>query len=326
MNSCIVLLFHSIDERNPASLRNLGNIRPAIFEKFLNTVKREFDIVTLKEVADYISGNVRGNERILALTFDDGAKSYATNAVPLMSGLGIHSACFLITGCIGGRALYWRYLYNYCVSKGYGRRLSVILESEYNEPVRENEVISFTRARYDSNKTDRIVNRILRDIISEEEYRESEGELFLSYDDIESLKQNQMVTFGVHTRSHPVMNYLSDDEIGDELSSTIAFFNEHIGKDVPIFSIPFGRLYSDYDERTITAALRLSFKYIFSAYGGSNERGQPLHNIRRITVDEKILEQGVDSFVRELVQADVREEYVLREKRLKNALSGLNIV
>lgn len=326
MNSCIVLLFHSIDDRNPASLRNLGNIRPAIFEKFLNTVKREFDIVTLKEVMDYISGNVRGNERILALTFDDGAKSYATNAVPLMSGLGIPSACFLITGCIGGRALYWRYLYNYCVSKGYGRRLSVILESEYNEPVRENEIIRYTRAIYDTKKTARVVNRILRDIISEEEYRESQGELFLSIDDIEMLKPIPLVELGIHTHSHPVMMNLSDDEIGDELSSSLDFFDKHVNNDIPMFSIPFGRLYSDYDERTITAALRLSFKYIFSAYGGSNERGQPLHNIRRITVDEKILEQGVDSFVRELVRADVREEYVLREKRLKNALSGLNIV
>lgn len=320
MNKSIVLLFHSIDDRNLDSFQNLGNIHLELFRKFLSVLRKEYDIVSLEDVVSSVSGTGKKGERLLALTFDDGTKSYATSAVPIMESLQIPSTCFLITDCIGDRAIYWRYLFNVCMHRNRGSELAGLVNKEYGSSIQEKEVIGYTRSNFNVLKNRNIIRGIFRSIISEEEYRAQEGNLFLSFDDIEMLKHNPLVTFGIHTRTHPVMMKLSDDEIKDEISGSLYFYRKHIHESIPMFSIPFGRLYQDYDERTIKTAQQLSIEHIFSAYGGINTKEQPLYNIRRISVHSGMLEQGIHSSVNQLEAESLAEEYCEGEKRLAHAL------
>jgi peptidoglycan/xylan/chitin deacetylase (PgdA/CDA1 family) len=319
--SSVILLFHSVEERDLPSLRGLGNIRPAVFEKLCRTLKREFDVVsleTLTEAASGGSGLSRGG--YLAVTFDDGGKSYASYAAPAACSLGVPTTCFLVTGCIGGGALYWRYLYNYCINSGHGSELAGIISAEYGTALRPEEVISFTRRNYDREKTGTVMEGILKRLVTAEEYREKEGELFLSLDDIDRLRADSLVGFGVHTQSHPVMKALDYEDIRQEISGSISFYREKIEDSVPLFSVPFGRLGRDYDERTVLAALELGIPAVFSAYGGRNEEGRPPYNLRRIPVTGARLEGGVGAFVRSLREGDVAPEYLAEEESLRDAV------
>jgi peptidoglycan/xylan/chitin deacetylase (PgdA/CDA1 family) len=318
--SYVVLLFHSVDARSRLSLKDMGNIRPEIFRDLCVALKREFDIVDLRKLVDLISRGDGTQGRFLSVTCDDGPKSYASNAVPTLESLGMPSTCFLITDFIGDKAIYWRYLYTYCLNAGSGKALAALVSAEYGVPIKEEDVFSFTRSNYRREKTGRIMEGISRHIIAEEEYREKETELFLSCDDIGRLKANPFVTFGIHTRTHPVMKGLGDEELRDEISGSAAFYRERIEDSPPMFSVPFGRLFRDYDERTVLSALGLSIDVVLSAYGGRNEKGQPLYNIRRIPVNEGLLEHGAEKFVRSLLDAEVGPEYLEAEKRLRDAV------
>ena len=88
MKNYPVLLFHSTDDRDLLSLKDLGNIRPELFEKLIVRLKKEFDIIGLDELVRCISGDARPKDRLLAITFDDGPKSYITQAVPVMEVYG----------------------------------------------------------------------------------------------------------------------------------------------------------------------------------------------------------------------------------------------
>lgn len=322
MNEYTVLLFHSIDERDLLSIKDLGNIRPELFRKVLVALKKEFDIVGLKELVECISGKSEKQGRLLSLTFDDGPKSYASNAVPIMGPLGIPSACFLITDCLGDKAIYWRYLYNYCIHRGLGKELAGLIKAGYDAPVQEVEIVSFTRKNFSPKKNRRIIEGITSRLVSEEEYRETEKGLFLSYSDIDVLKRDPLVSLGIHTRTHPVMSGLSDEEIAAEISGSLDFYKRWVKDDAPMFSVPFGRLYKDYDERTVITAQGLSVEVIFSAYGGRNNKGQPLYNIRRIPVSEGVLERGLASFVDLIKDYDVPTEYIEKEKKLSGYIVG----
>lgn len=322
MNKYTVLLFHSIESRDLLSLKGLGNIRPEIFRDLLAAVQERFEVVSLRDVTASASENSKGQKPLLAITFDDGPKSYLTEALPVMESMRIPSACFLITDCIGDKSTYWRYLYNYCVNSGMGRELAGIINAAYQVLLTEHEIISFTRKNYDRAKNHRIVRNIFRSLVSEDEYRTSEQPLFLTDDDIRLLRQNPLVTFGIHTRTHPVMQGLTDEEIFEELSGSIAFYHKRIGAGLPMLSIPFGRLYTDYDERTIQIARRLSVEYIFSAYGGINEQDQPPFNVRRIPVNEELLSKGIDRFLSSLETMDIPAEYNEKEERLSSALAS----
>lgn len=318
--SYVVLLFHSTDARDRLSLRGLGNISPETFGELCVAIKQEFDVVSLRRFTELISAREAKQGRFLAVTFDDGPKSFALNAVHVLESLRMPSACFLITDCVGDKALYWRYLYNYCINAGFGRGLAALVSSEYNVPVKEQDMVSFTRSNFSSDKNRRIIKGILGHLIAEEKYRENECELFLSSDDLLRLKDNPLITFGIHTCTHPVMKGLGNEELRNEISGSMDFYTENIENASPMFSVPFGRLSRDYDERTVLSALDLSVSAIFSAYGGINEKGQPLYNIRRIPVHEGLLEQGVDKFVRALCKMEVGPEYREAEKRLREAV------
>lgn len=309
-------MFHSIDNRDFLSLRDLGNIRPALFEKLIAGLRKEFDIVGLDEILKYISGDLKSKDRLLALTFDDGPKSYATQALPVMESYGLPSACFLITDCIGDRAIYWRYLYNFCINKGFSRALAGFINEEYKTNITAEEIIAFSRDHYDKTKNRRIIEKLLDSVVPEEEYRRTENDLFMSLEDIGRLKKNPLVSFGIHTRTHPALACLSDEEIRDEITGSLDFYRSRIGDSIPMLSIPFGRLFRDYDERVIAIAGALSINVILSAYGGGNTKGQPLYNIRRISVHEGELEGGIDPFVKTLREPVLPFEYAENEKRL----------
>jgi hypothetical protein len=91
-----------------------------------------------------------------------------------------------------------------------------------------------------------------------------------------------------------------------------------------MFSIPFGRLYRDFDERTVRIARSLSIEYIFSAYGGLNISGQPAYYLRRLPVYADQLSEGVDRIIHMLNEPYVAPEYREGEKMLYAALKEYN--
>lgn len=320
MRNFPVLLFHSTDDRDLLSFKGLGNIRSELFERLIVMLKKEFDIVALEELVRHISGDLRSKDRLLALTFDDGPKSYATQAVPVMESYGLPSTCFLITDCIGDQ-IYWRYLYNYCINKGLAQQLAGLINHEYMAGISAEEIVSYSRSHYKSAMNCRIINRLLDSVVPAEEYREMEKDLFISLEDIARLKKNPLVCFGIHTRSHPVLKCLTDEEIYDEIAGSLDFYGSKIKDDAPMFSVPFGRLFRDYDERAIAIAKTLSVNIVLSAYGGGNALGQPLYNIRRVPVNEGKLEGGIGLFIDSLLEPAVAAEYAEKEKLLSELLS-----
>ncbi|MFZ2197344.1 MAG: polysaccharide deacetylase family protein [Thermodesulfovibrionales bacterium] len=322
MNNYPVLLFHSTDDRDLLSLRGLGNIRPELFEKLIVRLTKEFDIIGLDELVRCISGSAKQKDSLLAITFDDGPKSYITQALPAMEVHDVPSTCFLITDCVDDKALYWRYLYNFCINKGYQQELADYINYEYKANITTSEIIGFSRNHYDPSKSLCIIEKILDNVVSEEVYRKQDKDLFLSMEDIGKLKQNPLVSFGIHTRSHPVMKGLSDAEIHSEIAGSLEFYRSRIGDYAPMFSIPFGRLFMDYDERAIAIAQTLSINVVLSAYGGGNAAGQPLYNIRRISVHEGKLREGFDTFIKTLREPALPVEFMEKEKELSRRLSG----
>jgi peptidoglycan/xylan/chitin deacetylase (PgdA/CDA1 family) len=322
MNKYVVLLFHSVDDRDLLSFKNLGNIHPDVFERMLRSLKRDYDIVGLDYLVGCLSGKEKGSGRLLAITFDDGPKSYVSRAVPLMEAMGIPSTCFLITDCIGDRVIYWRYLYNFCIQSGIEDELGALISTVYGVPLPKEKIISFSRSNFTRVNNERVVKGIVTRLVAEERYREKERGLFLSEEDLALLKENPLVSFGIHTRTHPVLRHLSRGEIADELSGSTDFYRGMIEDGVPMFSIPFGRLYKDYDERTIFSARDLSIKVILSAYGGCNLPGQPLYNIRRIPVREEMWEGGAGAFTDTIGRLCEAEEYAGAEKKLYRAIDG----
>jgi peptidoglycan/xylan/chitin deacetylase (PgdA/CDA1 family) len=71
---------------------------------------------------------------------------------------------------------------------------------------------------------------------------------------------------GSHTRSHPHLPELSDDELDDELTGSRARFEDELGRPCRFLAYPYG----EHDERVRAAAERAGYEAAFALWPGAD--------------------------------------------------------
>lgn len=92
--------------------------------------------------------------------------------------------------------------------------------------------------------------------------------------------QGMGFTFHSHTRLHPDLTTLSDDELATELDLSRVELEELLGAKVSCLAYPYGR----YDERVLNAARAAGYQKAFSTQPGFNRRDVDHFRIRRLEV------------------------------------------
>ncbi|MCX6743084.1 MAG: polysaccharide deacetylase family protein, partial [Candidatus Parcubacteria bacterium] len=99
-----ILNFHHIDKA-PANLSNFDKgfyIEPAKFEDILNRlIAADYRPVFTSEIVKYLGDKKLPQEKIMAITFDDGNEDFYTQAWPILQKLKIKSNVYIMTGVKG---------------------------------------------------------------------------------------------------------------------------------------------------------------------------------------------------------------------------------
>jgi peptidoglycan/xylan/chitin deacetylase (PgdA/CDA1 family) len=93
----VVLLYHSVGSKVPWAVP-IEN-----FRRQLQLVKSRFRVVTLAEMQRLAPQSPSSKrERLLSITFDDGALDNYTHAFPALEDAGLKATFFVVSGCMGG--------------------------------------------------------------------------------------------------------------------------------------------------------------------------------------------------------------------------------
>jgi peptidoglycan/xylan/chitin deacetylase (PgdA/CDA1 family) len=281
-HSLRVLTYHRIAEpaqlpdRSPAAM-----VMPEEFDLHMRFIKEQYCAVSMKQVLDGIQAGKTLPDRSVLITFDDATRDFAENALPILQRYQLPVTLFVPTAYPGHleRAFWWDRLYS-ALQPG---RSAVAVQTPAG-PLPLGTVSQRKKAF-----------RVLRSYVKslphhqamawiDQFCRESglpglQGDV-LSWDELRQVVR-EGVSLGAHTRTHPLMSQVSEEEAKEEIAGSFNDLKREIGDVLPIFAYPSG----GYTQAVTTILRREGVELAFTTDRGHNHLQATDHlRLKRINV------------------------------------------
>lgn len=230
-----ILLYHDCAEAESDYLADLEcTTSPATFRAHLDYLTKHHEIVPLDRLlaGDAPSGAV-------AITFDDGYASVYDHAFPVLKEKGAPATIYLISSVVGNEALVWINELNLLVRKG-GAAAARIVGKHFDVPegATAADIISICRLNYSTPKIQAVLSE-LRELCGMPAAEHAKtAKLYLTWEQIEEMR-SAGIEFGNHSRTHPNMERLTEEEQLAEIEGAQRDLEKHLPH-VHAFAHPFG--------------------------------------------------------------------------------------
>lgn len=233
----------------------------------------------------------------VAITFDDGYADNALEALPILEELGIPATFFVSTGTIGTTQEFWwdelerlilsgrtvpsRFtLHDSTLQRSWATATGLERQKCYREMV---DMITDV----DPGRRDGWLSQIRRWAGSGIDTTGSHRSM--TVDELRLLAANRLVTIGAHTVTHGRLAALTAPEQREEITTSKKQLESWLGREVTMFSYPFGRT-CDYSEETVALCREAGFAKAAANVPGQAHRWTdefriPRHLVRNWPVD-----------------------------------------
>lgn len=230
-----ILLYHDCSDEESDYVADLEcTTSLANFCRHMNYIVRHYRPVPLQEL---LSGDAPS--RAVAITFDDGYRSVYDNAFPILSAAQLPATVYLISSVVDNRALVWVNELNYLV-RGVGRPAVEVVERYF--PVKAEaspaDIVSTCRLNYDRGKIDMLLAELRKLASLPDAEHARKAQLYLTWSQIAEMAQGA-IDFGNHSRTHPNMERLTEEEQRAEIAAAQEELEQHLSR-VHAFAHPFG--------------------------------------------------------------------------------------
>ncbi len=288
-NSLTVVLYHGVAPREDSGLTpssadkaqaGIYNYRgkfitPGAFERQLAYFQSHYSILSLEDALTKIQ-NDSLPPNALVITFDDGYRNFYTHAYPELKARGIPATMYLATDFVCRSVPLWVDRLEYAIGKGEGTRSEKIaLDAETRSKfktlapaIREHDLRNVEQigwTKFEDFNDDRAVYQpLMREEIIE--------------------MQTHGISFGAHTKSHPILATQTADEQRDEIEGSRRDL-ELLGVQVsPVFAYPNGQR-DDWNTETETVLTAAGFTHGLTTLEGVNTRETHPQRLHRFTLD-----------------------------------------
>ena len=243
------------------------------FEETIRYFRKYFNVVPLSHIIDAIEDKRELEPPALAITFDDGRKSFVTHALPILQKHNISATVSIVTKTLEPSFAIWTDVVEQLVANLESVRLPKYLD--YVAPL-ETGTFSLKRAavirlkaylRYlPARRREAAVRELLRLNEVEEEQISNSG-LYLTRDDIPELLESG-IEICSHSHSHEVFSLLSKEEARSELITSKRILEEITGKKVDCFAFPSGTR-SDFRAQDVSLVREVGYRAALTTVRGA---------------------------------------------------------
>lgn len=207
-------------ENTPHTLRTLVELARA----------QGYIFVSIGELCERLKRG-QSEPKCIVITFDDGYRDVYENAYPFLRREGIPFTVYIATGYADRTCIPWWYLLE-----------TGIATSKLNSPG-DHHLSTADKFNHFAKQFD-LVSRSEQIALAERlfgaEFTAKTRELFLTWEQIQSLSQDPLVTLGAHTVSHPNLKELNTDTALAEMRESRRILSERLGRRIDHFAYPLG--------------------------------------------------------------------------------------
>ncbi len=262
-------------------------VSPRILESQLKIILRKYEPISIQDVPRRLLDPQ--SKPFVVFTMDDGYKDNLTEALPVFQKYNCPYTIFVATDFPDYQAILWWYELEDLLLKNSSITLSNGVT--YPSETKEDKERSFLRIRQEILKLN---PRSLKDGLNKlfESYNidwESKvRNLSLTWAEIDSLKNHNLVTIGAHTQHHFNLTQLdSEESVCDEVIAGYQRLKEKTGIATNVFAYPFGGP-NEAGPREFHALSSLSetFMLAVKAYGGPVRVSDDLFALPRLMLSD----------------------------------------
>jgi peptidoglycan/xylan/chitin deacetylase (PgdA/CDA1 family) len=276
-----VLTYHRIDEpeRSPELYPGLIGATPEEFDEQMRFLSSRYRPLSLEELLAIRRGEAALPPRAVMVTFDDGYRSVAEHAWPIMRRHGVPLTLFVPTAYPGdpGKAFWWDRLWS-----ALGREDAVVSTPLGDLPVRTpaERLSAYRRLRGHAKSLPHERAMAIVDDLCRGSGAEPRPRSVLGWDELRGLAA-EGVAIGSHSRTHPLLDKVTSAEAGAEIRDSLGDLERELGPTPRVFAYPGGGVNSGAASVLEEEGVELAFL----ASRGLNDLSRPEWlRLRRINV------------------------------------------
>ena len=290
-----VVNYHRIDDlyrKDFDSFKPNVSATPQDFERQMEYLAKWFNVVSLKDVVEWLDGHKELPPYAALITFDDGYLDNYTSAFPILRRYDFSALIFLTTGHIGTDAPFYWDMASYCFTHTRSDHLTfpdghVEHWSNQTELDQVSKTwIEFMKTLPQTEKQIYVQNLpVLLGVAIPAGFFKS---LMMDWDQVREMHQAGM-EFGAHTVHHPILTRISKAQVREEVVGSKSRIEEELKEPVLGFAYPNGQA-SDLNEGIEKIVAESGIRAAFTLLNGPSSQGEVKRNpyaIRRIFISHR---------------------------------------
>src|SRR3989338_5590621 len=253
----IAIHYHYIEDPNPHTM-GMNPCSVADFEQQIKFLSEHYRLTTIDEV--FNAARDKKEEKICALTFDDGYKDQYKNAVPILKKYNAQGTFFIITQTSAGILPYAHKVHialsrlspfevidawNIFLAEKYPGLAERFFIPKDRRLVPDRrlyaDVPSANIKEVFSAAGDDVRDAFLDSVFKQQHLNEKDlcQEMFMDTEEIRNLERDGFV-IGNHTHSHRALSYLTEAQARDDFQRARVWFTKILKSQPTLFSYPYG--------------------------------------------------------------------------------------
>ena len=300
----VILMYHRVNfESDFMGL----SVSPDFFELQIQYLLKNYEIISLESSLSILDSECI-HDQYIVITFDDGFRDNFTEVYPLLKKYNVPATIFVACDAIDNGYIDWHLLDHAVLSRSY-KELDLVKFGMGRIPVEteHEKQIALLALRRRLKQAEHSLRKDVIDFIVDSS-KESFGRIMLTWDEVNELVGDGLISIGAHTMSHPILSRISLDDARFEIFESKRKIQEKTGAIVKFFAYPNGQP-SDFNADIVALVKNAGFRCACTTNSGINRSGSDLFRLKRIDVTNKICMGRHEEFSSEMFGAYISGEY-----------------